>query len=340
MRADRLLSIMLLLQVHRRMTARELARRLEVSERTIHRDMEALGIAGVPVTAARGTGGGWRLIDGYRTNLTGLNGAEIQALFLTRPQRLLADLGLDKASEAGLIKLLAALPAMARQGAQDARQRIYVDVSGWRQSHEAIPHLAALQEAIWLERRIRFTYQRTDGVTVERLAEPLGLVAKGSVWYFVAAVDGERRTYRVSRVGGVTLTDEAFGRPPDFDLAAYWEESAHQFTASLPRYEAVIRVAPGGMAAVRAGGRFARIVVEHPPDAAGWTRLEMQFDDEHVAVEFVLSFGAQVEAVAPPELRAQVIRAAEAIIVLYTAPGERAVETAPKGCATKSACAD
>ncbi len=320
MRADRLVSIMLLLQVHRRMTARELARRLEVSERTIHRDMEALGIAGVPVTAERGTGGGWRLIDGYRTNLTGLNGAEIQALFLTRPPRLLADLGLDKASDAASIKLLAALPAMARQGAQDARQRIYVDVSGWHQSHEAIPCLAALQEAIWLERRIRFTYQRTDGVTVERLAEPLGLVAKGSVWYVVAAVEGARRTYRVSRVQAVTLTDEAFARPADFDLAAYWDASASEFTASLPRYAATIRVAPGGMRAVRAGGRFARFVAEHAPDDAGWTTLDMQFDDEHVAVEFVLSFGAQVEAVEPPALRTHVIQAAEAIIALYAAP--------------------
>ncbi|MGH2516608.1 MAG: helix-turn-helix transcriptional regulator, partial [Ktedonobacterales bacterium] len=138
MRADRLLSILLTLQVRRRITAGELARRLEVSERTIHRDMAALGMAGVPVVAERGTGGGWRLLEEYRTNLTGLNEAEIQALFLTRPPRLLADLGLDKASEAALIKLLAAVPSVSRAGAEDIRQRLHVDVAGWGQPDESV----------------------------------------------------------------------------------------------------------------------------------------------------------------------------------------------------------
>src|SRR5690348_7589110 len=159
MRADRLLSILLLLQVHRRITAGELARRLEVSERTIHRDMQALGMAGIPVTAERGTGGGWRLLAEYRTNLTGLNEAEIQALFLTRPPRVLADLGLDKAAEAGLIKLLAAMPSVSRRGAEDVRQRIHVDVSGWSQSAESVPLLPVLQDAVWQERRLRMSYE-------------------------------------------------------------------------------------------------------------------------------------------------------------------------------------
>ncbi len=210
MRADRLLSILLLLQVHRRMTAGELARRLEVSERTIHRDMEALGMAGIPVTAERGTGGGWSLIDGYRTNLTGLNEAEIHALFLARPPRLLADLGLDKASEAALIKLLAALPARARQGAQEARQRLYIDSTGWWQAYEATPHLCTLHEAVWAERRVRFTYHRTDGEVVTRVANPLGLVAKGNTWYFVARVEDDLRTYRVSRVTAADMLEECF----------------------------------------------------------------------------------------------------------------------------------
>src|SRR5262249_53478914 len=156
------------------------------SERTIHRDMGALGAAGVPVTAERGTGGGWRLIEGYRTNLTGLNAAEIRALFLAKPPRLLADLGLDKAAEAALIKLLAALPSGSRQGAEDIRQRIHVDVPGWGRGAESVPCLPALQEAIWQERRARITYEREDA-TVERLVDPLGLVAKGRVWYLVAA---------------------------------------------------------------------------------------------------------------------------------------------------------
>jgi predicted DNA-binding transcriptional regulator YafY len=151
MRADRLLSILLLLQVHRRMTAHELAKHLEVSERTIHRDMEALSTTGIPVTAERGNGGGWSLLESYRTNLTGLSLSEIQALFLTTPTTILADLGLHKASEAALIKLFAALPSLSRHAAEYARQRIYVDATGWNRAEEAVPTLPTLQEAIWQE---------------------------------------------------------------------------------------------------------------------------------------------------------------------------------------------
>ncbi len=181
MRADRLLSIVLLLQVHRHLTARDLAGRLEVSERTIHRDMEALSVAGIPVVAERGTNGGWSLLGEYRTNLTGLNEAEVQSLFVTRPSRLLADLNLEKAAEGKLLKLLAALPSIYRRGAEYARQRIYVDVAGWNRAEETVPLLHVLQDAIWQERKVRMTYGQTECVAVERLADPLGLVAKGSV---------------------------------------------------------------------------------------------------------------------------------------------------------------
>src|SRR5437660_3968129 len=189
MRADRLLSILLHLQVHRRITACELAKRLEVSERTIYRDMDALSAAGIPVVAERGTGGGWALLEEYKTNLTGLNEAEIQTLFLTQPARLLTDLGLRQTSEAALIKLLASLPAISRRGAEYIRQRIYVDVTGWHHTEENIAALPILQEAIWRERELQLTYQRNDGKLVERLAAPLGLVAKGTVWYLVAIVE-------------------------------------------------------------------------------------------------------------------------------------------------------
>src|SRR5215211_1603985 len=144
MRADRLFSIVLLLQSYRQLTARNLAHRLEVSERTIHRDMEALSGAGIPVVAERGTGGGWSLLGEYRTNLTGLNEAEIQSLFVTKPARLLADLNLEKASEGALLKLLAALPSVYRRGAEYARQRIYIDVGGWNRSEETVPLLHLL----------------------------------------------------------------------------------------------------------------------------------------------------------------------------------------------------
>ena len=201
MRADRLISILLLLQIHRRLTSHELAERLEVSDRTIHRDMEALGIAGIPVLAERGTGGGWSLIEGYRSNLTGLSEAEVKALFLTRPAGLLSDLGLDKASEAGLIKLQASLPLPHQRDATFAQERIHIDLTGWNNTKEAVPILPILFEAVWNERKLKITYQRGgDCDAVERLVDPLGLVAKGSAWYLVASVEDSLRSYRVSRI--------------------------------------------------------------------------------------------------------------------------------------------
>jgi predicted DNA-binding transcriptional regulator YafY len=317
MRADRLLSILLLLQTHQRLTAGDLARRLEVSERTIHRDMEALGMAGVPVTAERGTGGGWSLLEGYRTNLTGLTSAEMQALLLAKPSRLLADLGLRQAADAALLKLLAALPAMSRRDAEYTRQRLHVDGAGWHEAAEAVPYLLPIQEAIWQERRLRLTYQRGDGATVERLADPLGLVAKGGVWYLVATVDGELRSYRVSRVLSAEATEASFTRPPDFDLAAYWEQSTADFKANLPRYPATLRADPSIVPAMRRADRYARVEQVGPPESDGWVTVSMLFEEEHNALEYVLRFGPQVEVIEPAALREQVIQAAERVLARY-----------------------
>jgi predicted DNA-binding transcriptional regulator YafY len=317
MRADRLLSILLLLQVHSRLTARELAKRLEVSERTIHRDMEALSIAGVPVMAERGIGGGWCLLEEYRTNLTGLTEAEIQTVFLMQPSRLLADLGLHQASEAALIKLFAALPRFSRRSAEYVRQRIHVDTASWHRPDETVPYLSTLQDAIWQERKLQLSYLRNDDTTVERLVEPLGLVAKGSIWYLIASVEGEMRTYRVSRIQCATITEQSFVRPPDFDLAAYWEQSSAQFKANLPRYAAMVRVSPTILSYMRHVSRYARIISTQPPDADGWIPLSMQFEGEHNAREYILGFGPLIEVLEPPELREKVVQAAESVIALY-----------------------
>ena len=314
MRADRLLSILLLLQVHRRMTARELAKRLEVSERTIHRDMEALSGAGVPVFAERGTGGGWELMEEYRTNLTGLNKSEVKALFLVKPSRLLADLGMEKASDAALIKLLAAVPSTHRVDAEYARQRIHIDPTGWSRSEESIAFLPALQEAVWQEHKLYITYGSGDCETVERLVDPLGLVAKGSVWYLVAGVEGDIRSYRVSRVQEIKLTQERFTRPEGFDLAAHWEQSTLKFKTSLPRYSTIVRVGPAVFPRLGFAGRFAKIERAGAPEPDGWRKVWMRFDVEEMAVEYVLSFGPQIEVLEPVSLRDKVIKMAESVI--------------------------
>jgi len=317
MRADRLLSIMLRLQAHRRMTARELAEQFEVSQRTIYRDMEALSAAGVPVIAERGIGGGWALLEGYRTKLTGLNQAEIQALFLAKPFRLLADLGLSKASEAAFTKLLVALPAMYRRDAEYVRERIHVDGAGWRQLEENVPFLSTLQEAIWQERKLQLTYHRSDGEAVERLVDPLGLVAKRSVWYLVAAVEGEMRTYRVSRVQSATITDQPFVRPQAFDLGEYWEESKARLAEGIPRYPVTVRVDPAILPRLRNAGRWSRIEQIDPLDSEGWNKVVIRFDLEEDACEYVLSFGPQIEVLEPQALRQKVISLAKGVLEVY-----------------------
>lgn len=321
MRADRLLSILLLLQVQRRLTARELAERLRVSARTIHRDMEALSGAGVPVVAERGAGGGWHLLEEYRTNLTGLSDAEVQALFLASPGRLFADLGLAEAADGALIKLLAALPTRHRGRAEDIQSRIHIDLAGWRQVEDAVPTLPTLQEAIWGERQLRIGYHRGDGREVERIVAPLGLVAKGSLWYLIAAHEGELRTYRVSRITTATLLDATFVRPPGFDLAAFWAQSARDFITRLPQYRATVRVAPAALRQLRRGGRYARIEAAEAADADGWTVVQLDLETEEWASELVLSLGAAIEVLDPLELRSSIIRESAAMVALYRAGG-------------------
>lgn len=317
MRADRLLSILLLLQANRRMTARELSTRLEVSERTIHRDMESLSSAGVPVYALRGNGGGWVLPDAYRTTVTGLTEPEVQALFVSTPPRVLADLGLRRASEAALVKLLAELPAISRRDAEYARQRILVDSGGWRRAEEAVPHLPVIQAAVWQERQLRLLYQRPGGGASERVVDPLGLVAKGSLWYLVAAVEAAPRTYRVSRVQAAELLNEPCVRPSDFDLAEFWARSSAEFVAALPRYPLTVRVAPEALPRATSPAGYVRVEAVGLVDADGWTTLSLRADIEEEACGYVFSFGTRMEVLGPPALRERMARLAADVAHLY-----------------------
>jgi predicted DNA-binding transcriptional regulator YafY len=318
MRADRLLTIVLLLQTNHQLTSKDLASRLEVSERTIHRDMEALSGAGIPVVALRGMGGGWSLLGEYRTNLTGLNEAEIETLFVTKSPKVLADLKLEKAAEGAMLKLLAALPTSYQRAAERARRRIYVDVQGWKRQEEAVPLLPVLQEAIWLERRLAFTYSRGDKCdAVDRTVDPLGLVAKGSVWYLVASVGSDIRSYRVSRIVRAEVINERATIPGEFDLPAYWESSSAAFRSSLPNYTATFRIAPDVLPFLRFAGRFARVSDSYETEANGWIRITVGFDVEEMAVGYALSFGPQLEVLEPETLREKVIQEAKKLVESY-----------------------
>ncbi len=293
MRASRLVSLLLLLQARGQLTAAELARELEVSERTIHRDVEALSASGVPIYAERGATGGIRLVDGYRTRLTGMTGEEAEALFLAGMPGPAAELGLGTVVAGAQLKVLASLPPELRVRASRLVERFHLDAGEWFHRSQPVPHLGALSDAVWSATRIAIDYDRGEGPT-RRLLEPLGLVLKAGTWYVVAAVDGQIRTYRVSRV-------EAYER----DVA---------------RVAVDVRVDPERLGILRdAVGNIALDAAESlsEPDPEGWLRLRVRLDWPDEAPLTMLRAGPWVEVLGPPEIRARVAAAARAIVGRY-----------------------
>jgi predicted DNA-binding transcriptional regulator YafY len=319
-RADRLLILLLLLQTRERVTAQTLAKRLEVSERTIYRDLEALSLAGVPVYAERGPGGGWKLLEEYRTNLSRLTETEVNTLFMSGIAGPIADLGLGKAGEDALLKLLAALPTVYRHNAERARQRVYLDAAGWFRHEEEVPYLQVIQEAAWNDLRLQLTYQRGDFDIIERLVDPYGLVAKTSIWYMAAASDGEMRVYRVSRIQAIALTEEHFDRPAEFDLRAFWVKWCADFESSRPRYPVRLRVAPDAVPILsQVFGDWIQTLVKQsgPPDDKGWITLTILFETLPEACSRLFSFGTMVEVLEPQELRDSLADIAARIATFY-----------------------
>jgi predicted DNA-binding transcriptional regulator YafY len=319
MRASRLVSLLLLLQTRGMMTAAELSRELEVSVRTIHRDVEALAISGVPIYAERGPHGGIRLVEGYRTRLTGMTAEEADALFLSGIPGPAAELGLGTVVAAARLKVLAALPTELRGRATRLLERFHLDAAGWFQAGENVPHLADVAEAVWEGRQIQVDYQRGDK-GVERTLHPLGIVLKGGVWYLVAATEGQVRTYRVSRIATLRILDEPADRPERFDLAAFWAESSAAYERDAPRLDVVVRVRPDRYWWLSdAAGQQAMEAAEvlDVPDREGWThvRLRMEWPDE--AGRRLAALGPSVEVLEPPELRGRVARAARELLAHY-----------------------
>lgn len=308
MRADRLLSALLLLQAHGKQTGRELAARLAVSERTIHRDMEALSLAGVPVFALRGTRGGWQLDEQWRTQVPALDEAELRAFLMAQP-RVVGDQYLAAAAERALDKLLAALPERLRQRAAAMRQRLYVDTTGWYGRTEDLSTLPIVQDALSRDRKLRITYVKRGrgdrAESGERIVDPLGLVAKGATWYLVAQTSLGYRTFRVSRIRSATVLDTPCERPPDFELATHWKTSTIQFMESRRKLTVTIRMARD--AAERLTAWFHPVTVLGPSSATDpWLTLQTKFEDEEQAAFIVLGFGARAEVVAPDSLRQRI----------------------------------
>lgn len=321
MRAARLISLVLLLQNRESMTAGELARELEVSERTIQRDVLALNAAGVPIYADRGRTGGYRLLGGYRTRLTGLSRSEAEALFLAGVPGPASDMGLADAVASAELKLLAALPPALRDAPARTSQRFHLDVPGWFWHADPPRHLAELARAVWQDRMVELRYRRGDR-EVTRIVAPYGLVLKNGVWYLVGQVGAKHRTYRVDRVVDVTVGDETFDRDDRFDLVGYWRAGAEEFLRRLLSDRVTIRVSPAGL-------RMLRHVVEAPfaydeavaaagaPDDEGWVVTRLPVESVDVAYDVLLQLGPEVEVLEPPALRARMATAAERLARTY-----------------------
>ncbi|MFD8302891.1 helix-turn-helix transcriptional regulator [Streptomyces sp. NPDC059690] len=310
MKSSRLVSILLLLQTRGRMTAAQLAEELEVSVRTVYRDVEALGAAGVPLYGDAGHAGGYRLLDGYRTRLTGLTADEAEALFLSGAPGPAAELGLGSVLAAAQLKVRAALPAELRAHADRVGGRFHLDAPGWYAAAEGTPYLTAVADAVWHSRVLHVLYRRwAEPTDVERRLEPYGLVLKAGRWYVVAGPGP--RTFRVDQILRLADPGEEFTRPSDFDLAAYWEAYQRDFHDRLYRGEAVVRLAPGV--------RLPR-AVDLRADEDGWTVARVPIESvAHAHGEF-LRLGTGIEVLEPSDLRLSIARTVAELAGMYGAP--------------------
>ncbi|MEU3844839.1 YafY family protein [Streptomyces sp. NPDC028635] len=329
MRAARLIKMVLLLQSRPSMTAAELARELEVSERTVTRDAQALSEAGVPVYADRGRAGGYRLIGGYRTRLTGLARGEAEALFLSGVPGALREMGLQDAASAARLKVSAALLPSLRDASRTAAQRFHLDAPAWFREPETPRLLPAVAEAVWDDRRVTARYRRGER-EVERVLEPYGLVLKAGVWYLCARVpeDGAYRTYRIDRFSAVAAGDERFTRDEDFDLPGFWAEHSERFARSLLRTEVVVRLSPEGVRGLRwavdAVSAREALASAGEPDGEGRVTVTLPVESEEVAHTQLRALGAEAEVLAPAGLRARFAEEAARLARLYDGAGDAA----------------
>ncbi|MEV7970889.1 YafY family protein [Sphaerisporangium sp. NPDC088356] len=324
MRASRLLSLLLLLQTRGRMTAAELSQELEVSVRTVYRDVEALSSSGVPVYADRGPAGGYQLLDGYRTRLNGLTAEEASSLFLAGLPGPAAELGLGEVAAAAELKLLAALPPEPRSRASRMRDRFLLDVPGWYRDADDVPHLGVVADAVWEGRELRMVYRRWGPAEVVRQVRPYGLVLKGGSWYMVAAPhDAPARTYRVSRIVSVEVLAERFTWPDGFDLADFWQTYSAGFRDRMYTAEATVRLAPGaeGLLRVTVGTRPVDTALADagPPGEDGWTVLRLPIESVRHACWLLLRMGASLEVLGPPELREMMATTVSELAAVYGA---------------------
>ena len=319
MRASRLLSIMMLLQAKGRMSAESLSQELEVSVRTIYRDIDQLSAAGVPVYADIGRNGGFALLDGWRTRLTGLTAPEARALFLSGLPGPASELGLGDEVAAAELKLLAALPADWQMEATRMSSRFHLDPKGWFSSGPRPEFLKAVAEAVWTERRDTIRYDSWTQIS-ERTIEPLGLVLKGGIWYLVAQRETGMRTYRLSQIQALTPLDEHFERPRDFDLPRHWRDSTASFEREIYIATARVRATKRGVVRLKEISQPVREEIEAQTldfDEEGFATFNVPIEEETWAAREITAVGAEVVVLEPATLRARMADIARRFASLY-----------------------
>ena len=317
MRASRLLTILIKLQQEGRVTAGSLAEQLEVSKRTIYRDIDELSAAGVPVYADRGPSGGFALLDGFRTELTGLTAAETEALLFAGVPAAAADLGLAVPAAAARLKVLAGLPAQAREEAERVAARFHLDLADWYKRPSAPAHLHTVARAVWTGRRLRLRYQSWNR-TSDPAVDPLGLVLKAGQWYLLARTSGSDRTYRLASMIEAELLDENFDRPQGYDLANAWSQNVARFEAGLRNLKAILRASASSLDRLdRLGADIAAPLLAADPDERGRRTAEVAIEGVPHAAGLLLGFGDEIEVLEPVELRKELSRRAQLVLDMY-----------------------
>lgn len=322
MRADRLLSMVLILQTRGRVTAQEMAAKLEVSERTVYRDIDALSIAGIPIYTQPGNSGGIFLDENYRISLTGLSRDQVLSLFASKEAGPLADLGLASAARDSLLKLYHTLPTPHQQEVEQLRQRLHIDPAGWFNAGNNAAHLHHLQAAVWQDRQVEIDYQAVGYPQKTTIVDAYALVSKADRWYLVGRkANGDYRTYRLSRITRAAVLGQGFDRDTVFDLATYWQQSRQQFQqqmeAHFPPYPVTLRV-QSDMFWYLGSFLEGRFEIMGEADSAGWMPIRIVFGGAHEAQLHTIGMGTKVVVIEPLELRQAVCDVAQAIADHYS----------------------
>ena len=315
MKADRLISILMLLKVHKQLTAKDLAKRLEVSVRTIYRDIESLSSLGIPIFTDRGTNGGIKLLGDYQTSLSGLNKDELYSLFIPTGDKVLDDLGIGKLKDSTMIKLLGDSSTYQINEIKNIQDYIFIDMYTWGENPLKVDTaiLSILKEGIWNSKVLNIAYKKINE-TKNVLLNPLGLVCKRGIWYLIGENNEIIKTYKVSNIESALLTDILFDRPKDFNLEKYWKSSTSNFKSSIPKHTFTFKVNPSIVNHIKSRQfiSISNIVVEDDN-----IYMDIDFDAVFQGIEFAFGYGKDIEIIYPIDARTEIKKRSSEIIKLY-----------------------